>query len=186
MAIVKGRKFPWSRIGRLISWIFVAYAALIAFYLAVFRLQARPLNEAMRTFNKHVLNPTMMALDRRHLYAATLHHEGRRTGKEYSTPVTAEPIKGDFIIPLSYGENVDWLRNVRSAGRCTIESRDGTYTVGDPEVVDRATALAAVEPRARLMFKVFGLDSYLKLKRLSRTSGEESNISETIPSKEVW
>ena len=167
MKASKERGFYWRWLGRIISGLLIAYVAFIVFYLVVFRVQARPLNEAMRVFNKHVLNPAMMALDRRHFYAATLRHEGRRTGKEYATPVTAEPTEDGFVIPLSYGEEVDWLRNVRAAGRCTIESRDGTYTIGGPEVVDRATALSAAGPRARLMFRAFGLDSYLKVHTLA-------------------
>ena len=77
--------------GRLVLWVALLYAALVAFYLMVFRLQVRRLNDAVCLLNKRVLNPMMMLLDRRHWYAAVLRHKGRRSGKEYATPVTAEP-----------------------------------------------------------------------------------------------
>lgn len=165
MAAGEGRPF-WRRGGRFILWVISLYTALVAFYLVVFRLRVRRLNDAVRVFNKHVLNPTMMLLDRRHWYAAVLRHTGRSSGREYTTPVTAEPTGDGFVIPLSYGEDVDWLKNVRASGRGTIQARDGTHAVGEPEVIDASEALAAVSPRARLMFRAFGVERYLKLKRL--------------------
>jgi hypothetical protein len=72
--------------GRLVLWVVLPYAALVAFYLAVFRLQVRRLNDAVCFLNKHILNPVMMFLDRRHWYAAVLRHKGRRSGREYATP----------------------------------------------------------------------------------------------------
>lgn len=156
----------WGRVRRFLLWGVSLYAALIAFYLVVFRLRSKRLNDAVRVFNKYVLNPVMMFVDRPHFYAAALHHTGRRSGREYAIPVVAEPIEGGYIIPLSYGENVDWLKNVRATGRCAIEARDGTYTLGDPEVMDTEEALAAMSPRARLMFRAFGHERCLKLVRL--------------------
>ena len=116
----------WSAVGRLFLWVVFSYAALVAFYLVVFRLQVRWLNDAVRVFNKHALNPVMMFVDRRHFYASVLRHKGRRSGKEYAIPVVAQPVEGGYIILLAYGEDVDWLKNVRASGRCTIETRDGT------------------------------------------------------------
>src|SRR5215217_9492861 len=133
------------RILQVLMWLSLPYLMLGAFYLlVVFRSQLRPINDVVRVFNKRLLNPVMMALDRRHWYAAGLKHKGRRSGKEYTTPVTVGPTEDSFVIPLSYGEDVDWLKNVRAAGRCTIETRSGTYVVGNPEVIDRAEALAIV------------------------------------------
>jgi hypothetical protein len=89
-----------------------------------YRLRPKPVIDTVRVFNKHVTNPPMMALaGRRYWYAAVIRHEGRRSGKEYATPVKAVPVEGGFVVPLSYGEGVDWLKNTLAAGRATIESR---------------------------------------------------------------
>jgi hypothetical protein len=92
------------------------YAALVAYYVVVFRLQVRRLNYAACCFNKHVLNSMTMFLVRRHWFGAVLRHKGRRSGREYATPVTAEPTEGGFVKPLTYGQGVDWLKNIRVAG----------------------------------------------------------------------
>jgi hypothetical protein len=69
---------PSTWLGRLVLGGIILYSALVAFYLVVFRLQMRRLNDAMCVFNKHVLNPVMMFVDRPHLYAA-ISTEGRST-----------------------------------------------------------------------------------------------------------
>ena len=80
-----------------------------------------PLRDAVRVFNKHVLNPVMMNLaGRKHWYAAVIRHTGRRSGKTYATPVVADRVANGFILPLPYGTGVDWLRNVLAAGRATV------------------------------------------------------------------
>ena len=160
-------KSLWSRLGRFVLWIAFPLGVLSTFYLVVvFRIQIGPVNDAVRIFNKHILNPVIMILDRHHWYAATLRHKGRHSGKEYVTPVTAQPTEGGFVIPLSYGERVDWLKNLRATGRVTIETGGGIYTVAEPEVVDRSEALALVLPLARLMFRLFGVQQYVKVRTL--------------------
>ena len=72
----------------------------------------RMIRDAVRTFNKHVLNPAMLLLaGREHWYAAALQHTGRRSGKTYTTPVVADRVVDGVIVPLPYGTGVDWLRN---------------------------------------------------------------------------
>lgn len=165
---MKERKSLGHRILRVLVWMLLPYLVLGAFYLlVVFRLQLRPINDGVRVFNKRLLNPVMMAVDRRHWYAAVLKHKGRRSGKEYATPVTVGRTEDSFVIPLSYGEEVDWLKNVRAAGRCTIETRSGTYVVDNPEVIDREHAFAIVPRHARLMFKLFGIERYVKVKPIA-------------------
>jgi hypothetical protein len=50
--------------------------------------------------------------------AATLGHTGRRSGRTYTTPVGAHFTGDTAIIPLTFGNTSDWVRNVRSAGGC--------------------------------------------------------------------
>lgn len=89
--------------------------------------------DLVRTFNKHVLNPVMMRLaGRRHWYAAVIRHTGRRSGKDYATPIVVERVEGGFLIPLPYGTGVDWLRNIRAAGTATIVDAGVTYASPTP------------------------------------------------------
>jgi deazaflavin-dependent oxidoreductase (nitroreductase family) len=121
--------------------------------------------DAVRGFNKHVLNPAMMHLaGRKHWYSSVIRHTGRRSGSDYATPVVAEPTADGFVLPLPYGTGVDWLRNVLAAGRATIRCHGRTYDVVDPVVIDARTAAPMLSARRRRVFARFGVDHFLTVK----------------------
>ncbi len=56
--------------------------------------------DAVRSFNRHVLNPVMLLMaGRRRWYAAAIVHRGRRSGRRYTTPVVAEKVGDGIIVP---------------------------------------------------------------------------------------
>ena len=123
-----------------------------------------PLLAAIRVSNKYLLNPVMrMRAGRKNGYAAMIRHTGRKSGKQYSTPIGAERVQDGFIIPLAYGLDADWLQNVIAAGRATLNANGETYDVTEPEVIDAATALPALAPKRRRNFERVGIPHYLKV-----------------------
>lgn len=61
----------------------------------------------------------------------------RRVG---GTAARSEVAREAFIIPLLYGEDVDWLKSVLAAGRATMEAKGETYDIFEPEVIGAAEA----------------------------------------------
>ena len=121
----------------------------------------------VRGFNRRVLNPLMVRLaGRRHWYAAALHHVGHRSGRQYTTPVVAELVPDGVVVPLPYGVQVDWLRNVVAAGRATIDVRGRRHTVIDPQIVDAATTFPLLPPSRRRIWSVLRVKSYLWMRTL--------------------
>ncbi len=119
--------------------------------------------DSVRSFNKNVLNPAMMALaGRRYWYAAVIAHTGRNSGKPYCTPVVAVKVPDGIIVPLPYGSDVDWLRNVLAAGSATITDNGQTYDVVRPEVVDAASAEPQLPALRRWILHASDVDSYVK------------------------
>ena len=115
--------------------------------------------------NKYFLNPVMVRLaGRKNFYAAVIRHTGRKSGKQYSTPVVADRVQDGYIIPLPYGKHVDWLQNVLAAGRATVSAEGESHDVTDPEVIDAATALPMLSERRRRTFEPVGIENYLKVK----------------------
>ena len=125
---------------------------------------ARSLRDRIRWINKHYVNPVMLRLaGRRHWYAAVIHHRGRSTGRDYATPVVAEPVPGGFVVPLPYGTGVDWLRNVLTAGVATLDVKGRRYQVDRPEVVELADVLPLVDPVTRVFWQVYRFPKCLRL-----------------------
>ncbi|HKD74462.1 MAG TPA: hypothetical protein VKB76_03165, partial [Ktedonobacterales bacterium] len=95
---------------------------------------------------------------------AVIHHQGRRSGRAYATPTSARPTSDGFFVPMTFGEGADWVRNVQAAGGCVIEWKGKSYPVGEPEIVDRATARSAFSPLERLFFPFIGIKQFLRLR----------------------
>jgi deazaflavin-dependent oxidoreductase (nitroreductase family) len=90
----------------------------------------------VRQYNKYVTNPVMLRFSGRSAHSGTLHHVGRRSGTPRATPLTVHRSDGDMVIPLPYGTEVDWLRNLLAAGHAEIDLEGRTFTVDEPRVVD--------------------------------------------------
>ena len=101
---------------------------------------------------------------RKNWYAAAIRHTGRKSGKQYSTPIVADPIQDGLVIPLPYGTRVDWLQNVLAAGRATVSANGETHEVTDPKVIDAEAALRMLSPKRRRTFERVGIAKYLMVK----------------------
>ncbi len=65
---------------------------------------------------------------------AVVVHRGRRSGKEYRTPVNAFRTSDGYRIALTYGPDSDWTRNVRAARGCTLIVRGRHIALRDPQL----------------------------------------------------
>ena len=57
---------------------------------------------------------------------AILTHRGRRSGTAYRTPINVFRRDGAWVVVLTYGSDVDWVKNVLAAGGCGCGRDDGT------------------------------------------------------------
>jgi deazaflavin-dependent oxidoreductase (nitroreductase family) len=70
-------------------------------------------------------------------------HVGRTSGRAYQNPVSAYPIGDGFVIPVLYGTQSQWVRNVMATGRFTLRTKGRDYRLERPELILPAQALAA-------------------------------------------
>jgi deazaflavin-dependent oxidoreductase (nitroreductase family) len=123
-------------------------------------------SRSVSRFNQRVINPIMARMaGSRYWYTARLRHTGRRSGKDYATPLMVMRVSDGFLIALPYGTNVDWLRNVQATGRALLQLRGQSYEVADPVIVDPATALPQLSVTMRTTMRWFDVKNYAKLKR---------------------
>lgn len=123
-------------------------------------------HERIRTFNKHFTNRlTLKFAGETRTPFAVVHHVGRKSGKAYTTPIMVEPVKGGFIIELTYGPEVDWYRNVVAAGQCTLRWHSKTYELQEPEMVDTNVGLGAFHPLPRLLLRLLHRKDFVRMRR---------------------
>ncbi|MFC9995160.1 nitroreductase family deazaflavin-dependent oxidoreductase [Nocardia sp. NPDC127526] len=75
-------------------------------------------------------------------------HQGRKSGRAFTTPVLGSVRDDLLIVPLAYGSKTDWVRNVLAAGGGTATYRRRTRKFINPRVVDAADA-TELPPLAR-------------------------------------
>jgi deazaflavin-dependent oxidoreductase (nitroreductase family) len=126
----------------------------------------------MRPLTK-MLNPLIVRVaGGRHFgMAAQIRHVGRRSGRTYTTPVSARR-SGDMVaIALTFGSQSDWSRNVRSAGGGTIRIKGEDYDVTQPQLMSRQEAKplvqAAFSPMERAGFRILGIKQVMILRTVS-------------------
>jgi deazaflavin-dependent oxidoreductase (nitroreductase family) len=125
--------------------------------------------DGIRVFNKYIFNRFTLMLARSGKGPFSIvHHIGRRSGQEYRTPVLASYVDKIIIIPLSYGENVDWLRNVLAQGGCDIVRKNERIVATNPEVVDSVVILADLPEERRELFQRFKMEKFLRLQVVSK------------------
>lgn len=62
-------------------------------------------------------------------------HVGRRSGREFSTPVNVFIDDRVVRIALTYGPESDWVKNVLAAGGCTMTHRGRPQSLTHPRLV---------------------------------------------------
>jgi deazaflavin-dependent oxidoreductase (nitroreductase family) len=95
-------------------------------------------------------------------------HVGRRSGRRYSTPVTVfRTDRTHYAIPLVYGRDSDWVRNVLAAGHCELRLHGRDVPVTGARLRHDETRSAA--PRlARGPLAAVGVSDFLLLDRAPR------------------
>jgi hypothetical protein len=148
----------------------VAVIGVVVFF--GMRRRSRAVLGAVRQFSRKVVNPRMLkTAGTPGAYASLVLNAGRRTGREYRTPVVAVPADDGFVIALPYGTTSNWVQNVLAKGSATLIHEGTTYEVERPEIVPLALAnehFPVKEQRSHTRFRV---ESCM---RLSRVDGVET------------
>ena len=123
-------------------------------------------SDRLARFNRRVPNRVIGTIAGRRLSpVAFMVHQGRRSGRRYRTPVMPLPLADGFLVSLPYGPDRDWVRNLVSAGRATLQRGGRTFEVADPRLLDAAGAApllpAALRPALRIV-------PHIRFVRLSR------------------
>jgi deazaflavin-dependent oxidoreductase (nitroreductase family) len=95
-----------------------------------------------------------------------LKHRGHRSGRIYTTPVSALPRGGFFWIGLAFGEEAGWMRNVMAAGECELRYRGADYRLVEPVVLERSAARSQLPAMLRIAGPVVGIHKVLRMRAI--------------------
>jgi deazaflavin-dependent oxidoreductase (nitroreductase family) len=74
---------------------------------------------------------------------AMLTHVGRTSGRTYQTPINVFRRGDHYVFALTYGSDVQWLKNIFAAGSVEMRTRGRIIRLVEPELI--------VDPDLKLM-----------------------------------
>ena len=115
--------------------------------------------DRLARFNRRVPNRVIGKLAGRRLSpVAYMLHQGRKSGRQYRTPVMPLPQRDGFLVARPSGAERDWVRNVVAAGRCALLRGGRRFELTDPRLLDAAGAApllpAALRPALRVVPRI--------------------------------
>jgi deazaflavin-dependent oxidoreductase (nitroreductase family) len=119
----------------------------------------------MRRVNRVFTNPLMRTVAWLVPPLAVVHHVGRTSGRHYRTPVVAFRSAAGFVVPMTYGRDVDWARNVVRAHGCELEQTGRRFTLRNPRVVGFPAAAPHLPAVARSALRLANFPGYVLLDR---------------------
>jgi deazaflavin-dependent oxidoreductase (nitroreductase family) len=117
----------------------------------------------MRQVNRVLTNPLLGTFAWLVPPLAVVHHVGRRTGRAYRTPVVAFRSDAGIVIPMTYGRDVDWARNIIGAKGCELERSGRRVTLRNPRIVGFDRARRRLPAALRPFFRAAAFPGYVLL-----------------------
>jgi deazaflavin-dependent oxidoreductase (nitroreductase family) len=125
------------------------------------------LPQRLARFNRYVTNPIQRLWAGWAPGMGILEHVGRKSGKQYRTPLGVFPTDDGVVIVLTYGPDRDWLKNITATGGAHIKSHGKTSEFVDPQVVPKADAARSVKGLWRPVVARMPFEQAVLLKRAS-------------------
>jgi deazaflavin-dependent oxidoreductase (nitroreductase family) len=114
-----------------------------------------------------VINPRIMKVAGGRWFPtlSVLHHRGHKSGRPYTTPVSALPRGGYFWFSLAFGEDAGWVRNILAAQECVLRYRATDYNLIEPVVLDASTVRAQLPRLMRFGLPIIGATKVIRMRK---------------------
>lgn len=122
-----------------------------------------PIPLRVARFNRRVTNPLLGAFSDWLPPFATLHHQGRRSGRRYRTPVFAFTTSRGIVVALTYGTEVQWLQNLEAAGGARMVRRGRVLVLSEPERLHGPSGARLVPAPIRAALRLMRVDDYVEV-----------------------
>ena len=120
---------------------------------------------ALRGFTKRIINPLTRRVAGRLPGFGLLTYRGRTSGRVYHTPINVWPKGDESLFALTYGSDVQWVKNVLAAGECSIRIRGHDVRLVDPQLIVDPTRRIWPGPGAlRIIGRFGGVTEFLKMR----------------------
>jgi deazaflavin-dependent oxidoreductase (nitroreductase family) len=110
------------------------------------------------------INPVTRQVARRLPTFGVLTHRGRKTGRAYRTPINVFRQGEQYYFFLTYGSDVQWVKNIIAAGSCSLETRGRVVRLVDPELITDPELRPAPTVVRFVEGRIAGVTQYLRMR----------------------
>jgi deazaflavin-dependent oxidoreductase (nitroreductase family) len=122
---------------------------------------------ALRPFTTRLFNPLARRFAGRLPWFGILTYRGRTSGKAYHTPINVFRHGDTYVFALTYGRDVQWVKNILAAGGATIRTRGRDVRLVDPVVY--ADPSRRLMPRlVRFVLRLGKVNDFLRMRAAPR------------------
>lgn len=118
-------------------------------------------------FHRAITNRIMTRCAARLPGFGILTHEGRKTRRQYRTPVNIFRVPDGLLIALTYGRDSGWVKNILATGRCELETQGRLYQLVAPVVVNDGSR-GRFPFVVRVILRLIDANDYLQLSNSPR------------------
>ena len=121
-----------------------------------------------RHIARRYVNPVVRPVARRLPSFGILTYRGRKTGRTYHTPINAFRRGDTYFFFLTYGSDVQWVKNVLAAGSCSLETRGRVVELVEPELITDPELRPAPLVARFFERRIAGVTQYLRMRSRDR------------------
>ena len=120
----------------------------------------------MRPFTTRVVNPLTRLVAGHLPWFGIIVVPGRRSGVIRRVPMNVFRVEDQWVMALTYGRDVDWVKNVLAAGGCRLETRGRVVALRDPELIHDPSRRMMPFP-VRQFLRLLGVTDFLRMRPTS-------------------
>jgi deazaflavin-dependent oxidoreductase (nitroreductase family) len=121
----------------------------------------------LRHIATRYVDPVLSPLAKRLPTFGIVTHRGRKTGRTYRTPINVFRRGDRYLFFLTYGSDVQWVKNILAAGSCSLESRGRIIELVEPELITDPELRPAPVAVRFVERRIAGVTEYLRMRAAS-------------------
>jgi deazaflavin-dependent oxidoreductase (nitroreductase family) len=118
----------------------------------------------LRPFTTRLFNPISRRVAGRLPLFGILSYVGRKSGRLYRTPLNVFKRGQGYVFALTYGSEVDWVKNVLASGEADLRTRGRDVHLVEPELfVDPSRRLMPLP--VRIVLRLNNVNEFLRMRQ---------------------